>query len=214
MNLDELKKILRGDFAYIIRDVLIKDKCEICGSDDKLELHHTKPFSILLEETLEELNIDLNKIDDIKLDMIKNIMIGKQIRHKNITACKKCHLNIHKEEHRSFSNIVDDYYKSAGKKRIMKKQQEKIKADNIQSYLANMVHNKIVLLTRKDREGLIQTINTRKNGRILNGIGSLNSALDELNIPYRICEFMTNRVIDGKKKKFKAAWKIEEIMIA
>lgn len=36
----------------------------------------------------------------------------------------------------------------------------------------------------------------------------LNAALKEDNLPYRIEEFETSKMINGKKKKFKAAWRI------
>ena len=45
----------------------------------------------------------------------------------------------------------------------------------------------------------------------LRGIDSPNAALKELDIPYQIRCFQTNRVIDGKVKKLKNAWKIEHI---
>ena len=87
----------------------------------------------------------------------------------------------------------------------------KKRESSIEEYLEKLFEDKVVMLTKDDRTELVEKIDARANGRRLSKIGSLNSALDELNIPYRICEFMTNRVIDGKKKKFKAAWKIDKI---
>ena len=53
----ELKKILRTDYVYYIRPLVIKDKCKSCGCEENLVVHHDKEFSILLDETLEELNL-------------------------------------------------------------------------------------------------------------------------------------------------------------
>lgn len=66
-----------------------------------------------------------------------------------------------------------------------------------------------VMLTAKDREVLINTICLKdKKGRIIKNINSLNGYLQEINSKYRIKEFETSRMIDGKKKKFKHAWKL------
>ena len=47
-----------------------------------------------------------------------------------------------------------------------------------------------------------------KKGRIIKNINSLNGYLQEINSKYRLKEFETSRMIDGKKKKFKHAWKL------
>ena len=62
MDIIELKQILRSDYAVNIRPYYIKDKCEMCNSTEKLELHHKTKFIDLLKHTLEHFNINLENI--------------------------------------------------------------------------------------------------------------------------------------------------------
>lgn len=78
----------------------------------------------------------------------------------------------------------------------------------LSSYLERMVG--VVMLGRADRKELIDRIDVRQDGHRLKGIESINAALQERCLPYRIVEFSTSRIFDGKKKNFKAAWRIEK----
>ncbi len=94
---------------------------------------------------------------------------------------------------------------------------------SLEGYLSSMFENKIVLLKAPDREELIKTIglidthnsnlgikkNIEANIKYVKNINTLNSYLDEeIGSKFRIKQFETSRNIEGKKKKFKNAWKI------
>lgn len=82
----------------------------------------------------------------------------------------------------------------------------------LEAFLQRYVDNDVVMLKKSDRKPLVDKLNLRSEGRKqLKERKSLNEALDELKIPYRIKKFETSRMIDGKKKKFKEAWKIIKI---
>lgn len=66
------------------------------------------------------------------------------------------------------------------------------------------------MLTAKDRQELIEKVNVRngKNNTLLKGLDTLNGFLSENNLDYYIKQFETSRIINGKKKKYKSAWKV------
>lgn len=88
--------------------------------------------------------------------------------------------------------------------------EEKNKDDELGDYLESIVGE--TFLQVKDRKELIQKIDVKSNGKLLKKIGNLNGALEERNIGYRIVEFQTSRVIDGKQKRFPSAWKVEKLV--
>jgi 5-methylcytosine-specific restriction endonuclease McrA len=94
----ELRKYLRTEFGLYIRNKLIKDKCEYCGELNNLHLHHVDRFIELLHETLDELELqelDTHEYSKKELSLIKNIMLGKQIKIEYVTLCKSCHEKVH-----------------------------------------------------------------------------------------------------------------------
>lgn len=83
------------------------------------------------------------------------------------------------------------------------------KDHSLETFLKKYVDENIVMLTVKDRKDLIDKMNIRKGGRQLKSIDSLNAALVEMRLPYRIESFSTSRITEtGKKKNYKAAWRI------
>lgn len=76
----------------------------------------------------------------------------------------------------------------------------------LENYLAT--HVGLAMLQRKDRKELINIMDVRRDGHLKNSLDILNAALKEDQLPYCIEEFATTRMIDGKKKKFKSAWRI------
>jgi hypothetical protein len=94
----ELRKYLRNDFSKYIRNKLIKDKCEYCGEMNDLHLHHVDMFAELLNETLDELDLkelDTHDYSNKELMLIKNVMLGKQMKIEYVTLCKDCHTKVH-----------------------------------------------------------------------------------------------------------------------
>lgn len=76
------------------------------------------------------------------------------------------------------------------------------------SYLERM--QGVVMLRLADRKEFIDKLNVRQDGHKLKGIDSINAALSERHLPYQVKEFSTSRIVDGKKKNFKSAWRIEK----
>ena len=76
----------------------------------------------------------------------------------------------------------------------------------LENYLATHVGQ--VMLQRKDRKELIKTMDVRREGHLKSSRDILNAALKEDNLPYRIEKFETSKIINGKKKNFKSAWRI------
>lgn len=80
------------------------------------------------------------------------------------------------------------------------------KRENLSSYLDSIVGK--VMLTVKDRKELIEKMNIRHYRKLLKSIDTLNSTLKENGLNFYIKSFQTSKIIEGKKKNFKNAWKV------
>lgn len=105
-----LKGLLRTDFTRYIKPYVEKHECEVCGSDtERLHVHHVVQFQKLLEETLEQLGLeyheDVDDYTDQQLQLIREVMLGKQLRVDYITCCEPCHIEIHKKESKKNSVV-------------------------------------------------------------------------------------------------------------
>ena len=91
-----LYSYLRNQFSNKIIPFVIKDKCEICGRIENLEVHHIYRFKDILNDTLEFLNLeekDTAKYTEIELRLITNLFLGEHLRYKYQTVCNYCHHN-------------------------------------------------------------------------------------------------------------------------
>ena len=162
-----LREYLRSEWSIYIRNSIIKDRCEICGDNLDLHLHHIEKFDSLLIETLNELKLkelDTEQYEDYELNLISNVMLGKQVKCKYQTLCKECHIEKHKHE---------------CEERKSKKELERQKYINeiLIPYLNSIVGKR---LFKEDKEELIYMINLKDNrGRIKKSIGQLSSYLME-----------------------------------
>ena len=92
----------------------------------------------------------------------------------------------------------------------------------LSDYLQHLFENKVVFLTKSDRDELIKAINLidhhnscLKDNRVVyvQNIETLNNYLETtLEIGYKIKKFETSRIINGNKKNFKHAWKVVKII--
>ena len=64
------------------------------------------------------------------------------------------------------------------------------------------------MLKVDDRKELIKKLNVKRAGKLKHSRDILNAALREDRLPYQIEEFETSRMVAGKKKKYKHAWRI------
>lgn len=173
---DELIIKLRAEFNNHIRPIKINNQCEFCGSCDDLHLHHIDTFSNLLDETLEDLKINIysENFTDSEVENINNIMLGKQLKSRFVTLCKNCHKEVHK----------DGYIKA--RDRLKPKTPKIINAEEIkilEEYLKGLIGKK---LYKEEKEELINKINLRVDGHQQKSISKLNGYLEKLGIPYRI----------------------------
>ena len=102
-----------------------------------------------------------------------------------------------------YSKIIDEY--------------DCEEVNKLEEQLTLIFDNKMIFLTAKDRQPLIETIglidkhnSNLKDNKIkyVKNINSLNGYLEEVGSDYRIKQFETSRIIDGNKKKYKQAWKL------
>ncbi|HBJ1649387.1 DEAD/DEAH box helicase family protein [Clostridium botulinum] len=91
--------------------------------------------------------------------------------------------------------------------RVIEEEDSKAK---LERHLSDMVGK--VMLQVKDRKELIEMIDVKSNGHLLKKINNLNGALEEREIPYRIVEFSTSKMINGKQKRYPSAWKVEKLV--
>ena len=106
-----LREYLRAEWSQYIRPLIIKDKCEFCGSDEELHLHHIDKFYNILMETLEELQLqelDTEGYTKEELNLISHLMLSKQIRSSYKTLCKDCHTKLHYSE--KYQEEYREYY--------------------------------------------------------------------------------------------------------
>ena len=89
MNIDAY---IRSKTSQYLRDLIIKDKCEVCDSIDNLELHHIKAFAVIMNECFETLGYDryddTESYTDIELINIVNWMLGAQLQSTYSTLCQ------------------------------------------------------------------------------------------------------------------------------
>lgn len=83
--------------------------------------------------------------------------------------------------------------------------------DSLEIYLNTLVGT--VMLQVPDREELIKMLNVRdgRNNRLLKGIDTLNGMLKENKYNYIIDQFQTSRMVEGKKKNYKSAWRVRRL---
>ena len=92
---------------YIKKDYKIRDECFICGSKEKLELHHLLSISELFNKWCFKNKI--NAIDDV--DYIKKLRIEfakdceEELSHKHLfTLCSLHHKQLHSIYGQTYSN--------------------------------------------------------------------------------------------------------------
>jgi hypothetical protein len=90
--------------------------------------------------------------------------------------------------------------------------EEDVENSELENYLDSMVGQ--VMLQVKDRKEIIEKVNVRdgNNNRLLKSIGTLNAKLKEVGLNFIIDEYETSRMINGKKMKFKSAWRVKRLV--
>ena len=114
MKRNELILKLRLDFNNHIRDNYLKDKCEECGSNENLHVHHIVTFISQFEYILELMNISSKEeFDNNEVELIRLAMFGSQYKNNHyITLCQSCHIDKHLELKYNSKMTRKDIYES------------------------------------------------------------------------------------------------------
>ena len=88
---DNLRKRCRNYFSNHLVPKYKSEKCELCGSKEKLCVHHKIPFAIIVQQIILE-NDHLNIVDD-EQQLYEIIINDDRFLDKNnlMTVCEKCH---------------------------------------------------------------------------------------------------------------------------
>ena len=180
----DIKTHLRSILAQKFIPLVKKDKCEICDSTDKLEVHHETQFIVILEDTLKELNLEIK--EDIKdysekdLNMITNIILGKYLHLQYLTLCNNCHINIHKNNKIIGSGWDKYLYKLELNKNKKDEERQQYVENILIPYLKNIVGVKLYKNEKKELIDIIGLKDTRFH--IQKSISQLNAYLFKYNI--------------------------------
>ena len=95
---EEIKKRCRKEWNKYIRNYFIKSKCEECGCEHDLHLHHVIEFKDIFDEAwnLFEMEKDTAK----KEEVFCTYVLGVQLKSEMMTLCNECHLKRHFGENR------------------------------------------------------------------------------------------------------------------
>lgn len=176
MNIETLKHRLRSEYTKYIIPMVKKCECEICKSKENLIVHHEYAFAKQLEDILDELDLKKDEFSEKEVEIIKMMMLGSQIKYRNVTLCKDCHTKIH-SENGGFACVTDNYKNYYKNKEEMKKVEEKLKSINLKPYLLKLLNKR---LYKEDQKELIDKLNIRDGSRHLQkSISIINAYLIE-----------------------------------
>lgn len=187
----KLESYLRTEISNKLIPLVKKDKCEICESTEKLEVHHVKPFAEILEECLDDLHIerkDTNEYTKKELYMITDYVLGEHFRYKMMTVCHNCHKNvIHKN---GTCNIGTGKENWIAKNKIKKECLMNNNQYTLQIYLKKIQNKKLFKDKKKE---LINKINLRDSrNRQQKSVSLLNKYLKINKLPYVILQKKSN----------------------
>ena len=189
-----LRRVLGQKFIPLVK----KDKCEICDSTDKLEVHHETQFIHMLEDTLELLNLkyqELDKYTEEELMSIKLTILGMHLESKFLTLCTVCHKYIHKNNGRHNSKIVSNF-----KKQRIQERQTEILIKYIEN---NIINKRLFKNERNDFYNFLLNLNhiiSKNHGSI--GINNIRNMFEKFNVGYEIKSDIDNsrKSINFRKK--------------
>ena len=191
----DIKTHLRSILAQKFIPLVKKDKCEICDSTDKLEVHHETQFIVILEDTLKELNLEIK--EDIKdysekdLNMITNIILGEHLQLQYLTLCNSCHINIHKNNKIIGSGWDKYLYKLELNKNKKYEERQQYVNNTLVPYLENIVG---VKLYKDNITQLIEKINLQVNRKLQKSYSKFNNWFIENDLNYKIIPKKSNNL--------------------
>lgn len=154
--------------------------------------------NIVYDVIVDEDDKGTKKINELMYFKCKTdiVDIDVMIRYGNFGYCKylASKFGFVDADGRHFYRIIDEEYKK----------------DDLEEYLNSILGK--TMLQVADRKELIEKIDVKSNGRLLKRIRNLNGALEEREIPYRIVEFSTSKMIEGKQRRYPNCWKVEKLI--
>lgn len=85
------------------------------------------------------------------------------------------------------------------------------KQQNLTEYFDSLIGTP--LLTKEAKRPFIKYLNIRRNGKLCKSYSGIAGWIEGSGMPYRLIEHETSRIIDGKKKNFRA-WEIVKLTVA
>lgn len=102
MSNNDLAVYLRNTVWNKFVPLVKKDKCEVCGGTENLQVHHMYSFAQIIDDTLADLNLKrkpVGEYSNLELKNIREKVMGKHLLYKYETLCKNCHLcGVHKHK--------------------------------------------------------------------------------------------------------------------
>lgn len=102
-----LRSNVWNKFVHLVK----KDKCEVCGSTENLQVHHIYPFIQMVNDTLVELGLErkhINEYTDLELKNIREKVMGKHLLYTYQTLCVHCHISGVHKKHKEVEFSIDD----------------------------------------------------------------------------------------------------------
>lgn len=82
----------------------------------------------------------------------------------------------------------------------------------LQNLLERYAVEKIVMLNKDARKELIESLNVRQDGILVQNIHALNHIIkEELDLQFEIETFITSRTVNGKRKRYENAWRVVKL---
>lgn len=202
-----LKQLLRYDFTTFVKPHFEENKCEMCGCEkDGLHVHHMIFFQKLLDETLKQLHLKYyENVDDYsedELQLIRDVMLSKQMRIEYITCCEPCHLKLHEGSYHPTKKPKQKLF-TKGKKNIYGHTHDTL--DQLikeLDYLVSLCEkNPYSFLNGTGKQKIIEVCNLYENPynshtKIVN-LKKLNKKMKELGLKYEIITIFTDRTIEN-----------------
>ena len=92
-----MRKHLRSMLSHYWRPIVLKEKCEECGSTNNLEVHHIDAF----RQFMYIYNVPENKeeLTEEEIKKYEYLCLGYHFKEvRTYTLCNECHKKIHKKE--------------------------------------------------------------------------------------------------------------------
>jgi len=199
----DLKGYERMKIKNIIKPIFMKEKCENCGINKNLELHHHTQFAKMLKETLDRLGYSYKSMTEDytneQLENITDMLLGIHIRSMFSTLCDECHSKIH-----TSGKLIIHYLKE--KKIKEENDLDRLKLNTIIDRFINtkMFKNEQIIF----KELLNQLFNPPKRSHGSIGLKTINSFFKDNNINFFVLSKTETTRKSGNHKK--VYWIISE----